>query len=42
MIHELDGAGPADMTSLFYQHGYEQLRMSLQNLLRILGRDPDA
>ncbi|WP_427008502.1 hypothetical protein [Pseudarthrobacter sp. H2] len=42
MIHELDDTGLQEMTPLFYQHGYEQVRMSLQNLLKILGHDPDA
>lgn len=42
MIHELDDTGLQEMTPLFYQHGYEQVRTSLQNLLKILGHDPDA
>ncbi|MDQ6753690.1 MAG: hypothetical protein M3017_09820 [Actinomycetota bacterium] len=42
MIHELDDTSPREMTPLFYQHGYEQVRLSLQNLLRLLGHDPDA
>lgn len=42
MIHELDDTGLHEMTPLFYQHGYEQVRMSLRYLLRILGHDPDA
>lgn len=42
MIHELDGVGLYEMTPLFYQHGYEQVRMSLEDLLKILGHAPDT
>lgn len=42
MIHELDGTVLHEMTPLFYQHGYEQVTMSLREMLRILGHDPDA
>lgn len=42
MVHELDDTDPHEMTPLFYQHAYEQVRMSLQDLLKILGHDPDA
>jgi hypothetical protein len=42
LIHELDDTGLHEMTPLFYQHGYEQVRMSLRDLLTILGHDPDA
>ena len=42
MVHELDDTGLHEMTPLFYQHGYEQVRMSLRELLTILGHDPDA
>lgn len=41
IIHELDDTGLHEMTPLFYQHGYEQLRMSLRELLTVLGHDPD-
>lgn len=41
MIQELDDTGLHEMTPLFYQHGYEQLRMSLRDLLTVLGHDPD-
>ncbi|MDR7081929.1 hypothetical protein J2X01_001214 [Arthrobacter ginsengisoli] len=41
MIEELDGTGLHEMTPLFYQHGYEQLRISLRDLLTVLGHDPD-
>lgn len=42
MLHELDDTGLNDLTPLFYQHGYEQVRMSLGDLLKMLGHDPDA
>ena len=42
MIHELDDTGLHEMTPFFYQHGYEQVRMSLRDLLTILGHDPDS
>ena len=42
MIHELDNTGLHEMTPLFYQHGYEQVKMSLVDLLKVLGHDPDA
>lgn len=42
MIHELDDTGLHEMTPLFYQHGYEQMRMSLGDLLKILGHDADT
>ncbi len=42
MIHELDDTGLDEMTPLFYQHGYEQLRISHRDLLTILGHDPEA
>lgn len=42
MIHELDDTSLQEMTPLFYQHGYEQMRMSLGDLLKILGHGPDA
>ncbi|MET3952680.1 hypothetical protein [Arthrobacter sp. UYEF36] len=41
MIQELDDTGLHEMTPLFYQHGYEQLRMSLRDLLTVLGHNPD-
>lgn len=42
MIHELDDTGLYEMTPVFHQHGHEQVRMSLGELLKILGHDPDA
>lgn len=41
VIQELDDTGLPEMTPLFYQHGYEQLRISLGDLLTVLGHDPD-
>lgn len=42
MLRELDSAPPHQMTPLFYQHGYEELRMMVDDLLRILRRGPAA
>lgn len=42
LLAELDNTPPAQMTPLFYQHGFEELRMITGDLLRILGHDPDA
>lgn len=42
MLHELDDTPPQQMTVLFYQHWFEQLSMTTRDLLRVLGRDPDA
>ncbi len=42
MIHDLDDTGLQEMTPLFYQHGYEQVKPALQELLTILGHDPDV
>lgn len=42
MIHDLDNTGQHDLTPLFYQHGYEQLRIAVQELLTVLGHAPDA
>ena len=43
MIHELDDTRRRhEMSPLFCQHGYGQVRMSLRDLLTILGHDPDA
>lgn len=33
---------PLHEMTLFYQHGYEQVRMSLRDLLKILGHAPDT
>ena len=42
VIRELDDTGLQEMTPLFYQHGYEQLKTSLRDLLTVLGHDPDV
>lgn len=41
-IHALDDTGLHEMTPLFYQHGYEQMRMSLVDLLKVLGHNTDG
>jgi hypothetical protein len=42
LLRELDSTPPNQMTPLFYQHGYEELRMMVRDLLRMLGSDPEA
>jgi hypothetical protein len=42
MLRELDSTPPHQMRPLFHQHGYEELRMMVGDLLRILGRGPEA
>ena len=42
MIHALDSTGINEMRPLFYQYACNQAKMSLVDLLKILGRDPDA
>ncbi|MDF2051668.1 hypothetical protein [Arthrobacter sp. Cr_A7] len=42
MLRELDDTPLHQMTPLFYQHGYEELRLLTLELLRILGSDPKA
>jgi hypothetical protein len=42
LLAELDNTPLNQMTPLFYQHGFEELRMITADLLRILGHDPDA
>jgi len=42
MLHEIDDTPPQQMTALFYQHWFEQLSMTTRDLLRVLGRNPDA
>ena len=39
-LRELDDTPLHQMTPLFYQHGYEELRMMISELLRILGSNP--
>ena len=42
MLRELDDTPLHQMTPLFYQHGYEELRLLTRDLLRILGNDPQG
>lgn len=42
LLADFDNTPPTHMTPLFYQHGFEELRMITGDLLRILGHDPDA
>jgi hypothetical protein len=42
LLADFDNTPLPHMTPLFYQHGYEELRMITRDLLRILGHDPDA
>lgn len=42
LLAAFDNTPPTDMTPLFYQHGFEELRMITGDLLRILGHDPYA
>lgn len=41
LLQALDDRPPADMTPLFYQHGFEELNLAVRDLLRLLGHDPD-
>lgn len=41
MLNSLDNTSPNQMSPLFYQHWFEQLNMSIRDLLRILGHDLD-
>ena len=42
LLAELDNTPLTQMTPLFYQHGFEELRIVTGDLLRVLGHDPDA
>jgi len=42
MLQSLDNTRPRQMSPLFYQHWFEQLNMSIRDLLRILGHDINA
>lgn len=42
LLAELDNTPLTQMTPLFYQHGFEELRVVTGDLLRVLGHDPDA
>lgn len=41
LLAELDDTPLNQMTPLYYQHGFEELRMLVGTLLRILARSPD-
>jgi hypothetical protein len=41
MLPELDDTPLHQMTPLFYQHGYEEPRMMVGDLLRLLGGHPE-
>jgi hypothetical protein len=42
MLQSLDNTRPNQMSPLFYQQWFEQLNMSIRDLLRIIGHDVDA
>jgi hypothetical protein len=42
LLADFDKTPLAQMTPLFYQHAYEELRIIASGLLRILGHDPSA
>jgi hypothetical protein len=42
LLKDLDNTSPNQMSPLFYQHWFEQLNISIRDLLRILGHDLDA
>lgn len=42
LLAELDDTPLQQMTALYYQHGFEELRMVVGDLLRILGRNPQG
>jgi hypothetical protein len=42
MLKILDNTSPNHMSPLFYQHWFEQLNVSIRDLLRILGHDLDG
>ena len=42
MLRELDDTPLHQMTPLFYQHGFEELRLLTRELLRNLGSDAQA
>ncbi|KRE91186.1 hypothetical protein ASG86_15580 [Arthrobacter sp. Soil764] len=41
LIREVDSTPLVHMTPLFYQHAYEELRMTTLDLLRILGHEAE-
>jgi len=40
LLAELDDTPLQQMTALYYRHGFEELRMVVGDLLRILGHNP--
>lgn len=42
LIRELDRTPLVHLTPLFYQHAYEELRMTALDLLRMLGQEGDG
>lgn len=42
LLTELDNTPLTQMTPLFYQHGFEELRIVTGDLLRVLGHDADS
>lgn len=42
ILADLDNTPLSHMTPLYYQHGFEELRMLVQDLLRILGQNLDG
>ena len=41
MLRQLDDTPLDQMNTLFYQHWFEELNLTIRALLRMLGRDPD-
>lgn len=41
LLRELDDTPIGQMNALFYQHGFEELNLTVRALLRIMGRDLD-
>lgn len=39
ILADLDNTPLSQMTPLYYQHGFEELKMLVQDLLRILGQN---
>jgi hypothetical protein len=42
IVRDLDSTRPGEMTELFYWHGFNELRLAVGGLLRILGEDVDS
>ncbi|TQL60965.1 hypothetical protein FB474_2368 [Oryzihumus leptocrescens] len=37
LVRQFDDTPISQMSALFYQHGYEELRLAVRHLLRLLG-----